>query len=488
MGPRKSLRFDPNQFEKVSSGIQGLDEITQGGLPQGRTTLICGGAGCGKTLFALKFLVSGAREHNEPGVFVSFEETEAELTKNVASLHFDLKRLEAQKKLIVEYIYIERSEIEEAGAYSLDGLFVRLGHAIDSIGAKRVVLDTIEVLFSGLNNQTVLRSEIRRLFRWLKEKGVTAIITSERGERMLTLHGLEEFISDCVILLDHRVTEQLSTRRIRVVKYRGSSHGTNEYPFLINKDGISVLPISSLELNHPGTKKRVSTGIRDLDLMFGGKGYMKGSSILVSGSAGTGKTTLAVAFAVDTCKRGGRCLYLSFEESPGQLIQNMCSVNLDLGYWVSRGLLKIIAIRPSVYGLEMHLLEIQKAIEDFKPKAVIIDPLTSLSSQGQILEIQSMIIRVVDLLKSKGITALFTSLISSGKTDYENSQVGVSSLIDTWIVVRELEDQGRRTRGLYIIKSRGMAHSNEVQKLVFSEKGIRLTPVEGVESPAIGEV
>ncbi len=478
MKKKKSAVFDPNQFKKTPTGIQGLDEVMFGGVPKGRPTLICGGAGCGKTLFGIEFLVNGARKFGEPGVFVSFEETDEELTKNVASLHFDLKKLEMQKKLLIEHIYIERSQIEESGSYDLEGLFVRLGHAIDLIGAKRVVLDTIEVLFAGLDNQSILRSEIRQLFRWLKEKGVTAIVTGERGEGMLTRHGLEEYVSDCVILLDHRVTDQLSIRRLRVVKYRGSLHGANEYPFLIDKDGISVLPLTSLGLNHAGSKKRILTGVEGLDLMLGGKGYIKGSSILVSGTAGTGKTSIGAAFAVNTCRQEERCLYLSFEESPGQLIQNMRSINLDLEPWVKKGLLKIVSTRPSLYGLEMHLLDLHKTIETFKPKTVIIDPLTSLLSQGAPFEIQSMVTRMIDLLKSQGITALFTSLYSAGDVDHETSQVGVSSLIDTWIVVRELEIERRRARGLYIIKSRGMAHSNEVQKLVLSNKGINLVPVE----------
>jgi circadian clock protein KaiC len=481
------VSFDPNQFQKTPSGIQGLDEITNGGLPKGRPTLLCGTAGCGKTLFAMEFLVCGVEKYKEPGVFVSFEESEEDLTENVASLHFDLKKLASQKKLLIEHVLVERSHIEETGEYDLEGLFVRLNHAIDSIGAKRVVLDTIETLFSGLKDEAILRSELKRLFQWLKDKGVTAIITGERGEGTLTRHGIEEYVSDCVILLDQRIIDEISTRRMRVIKYRGSVHGTNEVPFLIDEEGISVLPIASLGLTHPGTNKRVSTGIAELDSMLGGKGYTRGSSVLISGTAGTGKTSLAAAFAIETCRRGERCLLISFEESPGQLSQNMLSIGLDFRPWIQKGLLEIFSTRPSLHGLEMHLLDLHKRVNQFKPKAVVLDPLTSLLSQGRPLEILSMLTRMIDLLKSHGITGVFTSLVSSESGSVDTSQVGVSSLIDTWIVVREIEDnQNRRTRGLYIVKSRGTAHSNEVQKLVLSNKGIRLLPVQ--QNPVQGHV
>jgi circadian clock protein KaiC len=486
--PKSSTKSAPrpsdHQFQKSPTGIQGLDEITGGGFPKGRPTLICGSAGCGKTLFGIEFLVNGAEKYNEHGVFVSFEETEEELATNVSSLHVDLDKLAKKGMVVVEHIFLERSEIQETGEYNLEGLFVRLGLAIDAIGAKRVVLDTIEALFAGLDNTSVLRAELRRLFRWLKEKGVTAIITGERGEGALTRHGIEEYVSDCVIMLDHRVSEQISTRRLRIVKYRGSTHGTNEYPFLIDKDGISVLPITSLGLRHPGTKERVGTGIKELDAMFGGKGYTRSSSVLVSGTAGTGKTSLAAAFAIASCRRGERCLYLSFEESPGQLVLNMKSIGLNLEPWIKRGLLRIVSTRPSFFGLEMHLLDLYKTIAEFRPRAVVIDPLTSLLGQGNSLEIQSMLTRLIDLLKTHGITGLFTSLVTSGRGDIDNSQVGVSSLIDTWIVVRELEDEAkRRTRGIYVVKSRGMSHSNDVHQMVLSDKGIRLFPIEADLGP-----
>lgn len=427
----------------------------------------------------MEFLVSGATKFREPGVFLSFEETEADLTTNVASLHFDLKKLIADKKLLIEHVHVERAEMEETGEYDLEALFVRLGYAIEKIGAKRVVIDTLEVLFAGLGDSNRLRSEIRRLFRFLKEKGVTAIITAERGSGTLTRHGIEEYVSDCVILLDHRTSEQISTRRIRIVKYRGSVHGSDEYPFLIDRNGISVLPITSLSLNHTGTNKRISSGIKELDTMLGGKGYIRGSSILVSGIAGTGKTSIASAFTIEACKRGERCLYMSFQESPDQLIVNMRSIGIDLEPSRKNGTLEIISTRPSFFGLEMHLLELHRKIEMFRPNVVVIDPLTSLTGQGNSFEIQSMLTRMIDLLKSKGITAVFTALIETNPGDAENSQIGVSALADTWVVVRELENLGRkRIRGLYIVKSRGMSHSDQVQQLVLNSRGISLVPVE----------
>src|SRR5678816_1941750 len=361
-------------LEKVPTGIHGFDEITGGGLPQGRPTLVCGGPGCGKTLFAMEFLVKGALEFGEPGVFVSFEETSDELAKNVRSLGFDLDDLIARKKIAIDFVRIERGEIEETGDYDLEGLFVRLGHAIDSIGATRVVLDTIETLFSALSNEGILRAELRRLFRWLKKKGVTAIITGERGEGSLTRQGLEEYVSDCVILLDHRVIEQISTRRMRVVKYRGSTHGTNEYPFLIDENGIHVLPLTSLRLDHGASTERISSGIPQLDSMLGGEGYYRGSSILVSGTAGTGKTSLSAHFANTTCARGERCLYLAFEESPAQLVRNMKSIGVDLGPWLKKGLLRLEASRPTLLGIEAHLAVIHKIVNEFQPQQAFLEP------------------------------------------------------------------------------------------------------------------
>ncbi len=461
---------------KAPTGIAGLDEITGGGLPQGRPTLICGSAGCGKTLFSMEFLVRGATEFGEPGVFVAFEERADELTQNVASLGFDLRQLQAEKRIKLDHVHVDRSEIEETGEYNLDGLFIRLGYAIDSIGAKRVVLDTIENLFSGLSNQGILRAELRRLFGWLKEKGVTALITGERGEGTLTRHGLEEYVSDCVILLDHRVVNQISTRLLRIVKYRGSVHGTNEYPFLINEDGISVLPITSLTLSHPVSSDRVSSGIPALDKMLDGQGFFRGSSILVSGTAGTGKTSIAASFAHAVCQRGERCLFFAFEESPAQIMRNMRSIGMDLQRCVDEGLLKFHASRPTLNGLEMHLVTIHKIIRDFKPQAVVLDPITNLITVGSVGEVKSMLTRLIDFLQAEQITVLFTAL-SMNTIVNEQTDEGVSSLVDAWLLVRDIESNGERNRGLYVMKSRGMKHSNQVREFVITNQGITLVDV-----------
>ena len=474
---KEKTRLLRGGLQKVPSGIVGLDEITHGGLPRGRPTLVCGGAGSGKTLLGIEFLVRGATQFNEPGVFMSFEETAEELTKNVTSLGFDLNRLTASKRLLVDYVHIERSEIEETGEYDLEGLFIRLGNAIDSIGAKRVVLDTIESLFAGLPNPSILRAELRRLFRWLKKKGMTAIITGERGENALTRHGLEEYVSDCVILLDHRVTNQISTRRLRVVKYRGSIHGTNEFPFLIDERGITVMPITSLGLKHTVTSQRISTGIPRLDTMLGGKGYFRGSSVLVSGTAGTGKTSVAAHFVDAACRRGERSVFFAFEESPSQIIRNMRSIGIDLQQWVGKGLLHFHAERPTVYGLEAHLASMQKIIDLFKPKVVIVDPVTNLISVGSEADVKAMLTRLLDQMKSNQITALFTTLTGRELASLEQTEVGISSLADTWLLLRDIEIGGERNRGLYILKSRGMAHSNQIREFLLTDKGVDLIDV-----------
>jgi circadian clock protein KaiC len=464
------------QLPKSPTGIQGLDEITGGGFPKGRPTLICGSAGCGKTLLAMEFLVRGATQFNEPGVFMAFEETTKDLTKNVASLGFDLKDLVARKKIVLDFVFLEPSDIEESGEYDLEGLFIRLGHAIDSIGAKRVVLDTIESLFSGLPNRHILRVELRRLFRWLKNKGVTAIITGERGESTLTRQGLEEYVSDCVIFLDHRVNDQISSRRLRVVKYRGSTHGTNEYPFLIDEDGISVLPVTSLGLQEIASTVRIPSGIPRLDAMLGGVGYYKGSSVLVSGTAGTGKTSIAILFAVAACSRGERALYFSFEESPSQIIRNMRSIGIDLEPWVQKGLLQFQANRPTFAGLEMHVLTISKAVKAFKPQVVIFDPLTSFIIGDNENEVKMMVMRLMDLMKVNKCTTLFTSLILSGMSA-EQTQLHIASLIDTWLLLDDIEFGGERNRGIYILKSRGMAHTNQIREFLLTDHGVELRDV-----------
>lgn len=463
-------------IEKAPTGIEGLDELTFGGLPAGRPTLVCGGPGCGKTLLAATFLVKGAVEHGEPGVFMTFEENAGDLVKNVASLGYDLERLIAQKKIAIDHVHVERSEIEETGEYDLEGLFIRLGYAIDTVGARRVVLDTIETLFSGLSNTGVLRSELRRLFFWLKEKGVTAVITGERGEGQLTRHGLEEYVSDCVILLDHRVHDQISTRRLRVVKYRGSAHGTNEYPFLIDEDGITVMPVTSTGLDHAVTDERVSSGIAALDEMLGGHGYYRGSSVLVSGTAGAGKSSMAAHFADATCRRGERCLYFAFEESPSQIERNMRSISIDLGQWAQRGLLRFSAHRPSLFGLEMHLARMHREVAEFAPHAVIVDPISSLMSSGGKGDVQAMLLRLIDHLKADAVTALFTSL-THGNVERAMTDAAVSSLMDSWLLLLNREVSGEFNRQLYLLKSRGMAHSNQLREFVLGDRGIELRPI-----------
>jgi circadian clock protein KaiC len=459
------------QLPKCPTGIQGLDEITGGGLPRGRPTLICGGAGCGKTLLAAEFLVRGAVQFGEPGVFMAFEETEAELKANVASLGFDLAGLVRRKKIAIDYVHIERSEVQESGEYDLEGLFVRLNHAIDSIGAKRVVLDTIEALFASLLNEAILRAELRRLFRWLKDKGVTAVITAERGREQLTRHGLEEYVSDCVILLDHRVNDQIATRHLRVVKYRGALHGTNEFPFLIGDKGLSVLPITSLGLNHKVSNRRISTGIPRLDAMLGGRGFFRGSSILLTGTPGTGKTSVAACFAQAAARRGDRTLFFSFEESPNQIIRNMHSIGLRLEPLVQRGLLRFHAARPSLYGLEMHLATMFKEIASFQPHVVIVDPITSLLAAGTNYETTGMVTRLIDYLKGEQVTSLFTSLTHGGHA-LQQSEIAMSSLMDSWLLLQDVEGNGERNRVLYVLKARGMSHSNQIREFLISDHGI----------------
>ena len=469
-------KHDVVVLEKCPTGIKGLDEITKGGLPKGRPTLICGSAGSGKTLFAMEFLMRGALDYKEPGVFMSFEETPEDLAKNFISLGFDLHSMISRGLIATDHVYIDRSEVEETGEYDLEGLFIRLGHAIDSIGAKRVVLDTIETLFSGLSNTAILRAELRRLFRWLKERGVTAIITGERGEKLLTRYGLEEYVADCVILLDFRIQEQLSTRRLRIVKYRGSSHGSDEYPFLIDESGLSILPITSVGLDYPVSSERIATGVPKLDAMLEGKGFYRGSTILVSGTAGTGKTSLAATFAVAACMRGERCLYFAFEESPSQIIRNMRSIGIDLAHWVKKGLLRFHSARPSLYGLEMHLLTFHKMVNEFNPHVFIVDPISNLSTAGTATEVKSILTRLVDYLKMKNISTFLTDLTHfTGSLEHTSEEI--SSLIDTWLLLRDIELNGERNRGLYILKSRGMAHSNQIQEFLLTNQGIDLIDI-----------
>ena len=474
------------ELPKTLTGIRGFDEITRGGLPRGRPTLVCGGPGSGKTLLALTFLVNGALQFGEPGVLLTFEENAEEMASDVASLGFDLPELIATNKLAVDYVRVERGEIEETGEYDLEGLFVRLAHAIRTVGAKRVVLDTIESLFAGLKNDAILRSELRRLFSWLTDQGVTALITGERGEGLLTRQGLEEYVSDAVILLDHRVHDQVSTRRLRVVKYRGSYHGTNEYPFLIDADGISVLPVSSMALQHDAPLERVSSGVACLDEMLSGEGYYRGSTILVSGTAGTGKTSMGAHFLDAACRRGERCLCFLFEESPRQLLRNMRSIGIDLEPWVAAGLLQFHADRPSRYGLETHLATMHRVIADFAPTVTVIDPVTNLMTVGTSADVQAMLTRIIDHLKTENITAMLASL-TPGQNAMERTDATISSLMDTWIVLANEEVGGRHRRGLYVLKSRGMAHSNELREFVLTDHGVQVLDGTDPPRPSRGE-
>jgi circadian clock protein KaiC len=473
----KSKSAEPGELAKVPSGIKGFDVITGGGLPQGRPALVSGGPGCGKTLFAMEFIIRGITDYNEPGVFVAFEEKIDDLKKNFTSLGFDLEDLIEQKKLVLDHIFIDRTEIEETGEYDLEGLFIRLGAMIDEVGAKRIAIDTLEAIFSGFCNEAILRSELRRLFLWLKDKGITAVVTGERGDRTITKYGLEEYVADCVITLDHRVTNQIATRRLRIIKYRGSIHGTDEYPFLISNDGISVLPITSMSLSHIATKERIGSGIPGLDTMLGGKGYYRGSSILVSGQAGTGKTSLAATFADAACRRGEKCLFIAFEESESQLNRNMRSIGIDLEKWVKKGLLKFHAVRPTAYSLEMHLSMMIKLIEDFEPQVIAVDPISNLYPIGDDIQVRSMLMRLIDQAKSYQITALFTNLSADETTNayaLEATQIHVSSLMDTWLILKNIEGNGERNRAFSIAKARGLSHSNQLREFILNEQGIRL--------------
>ena len=472
-------KFTPEHrppLPKALTGIEGLDIITEGGLPKGRASLICGSTGTGKTLLAMEFLLNGAREYNEPGVFMAFEESTNDLIANVASIGFDLKGLIASKKVVVDFVYIDRDEIVEAGEYNLDARFIRLGAAIDSIGAKRVILDTIESLFSSLPNPAVLRAELRRLFRWLKEKGVTAVITAEGGTDTLSRQGIEEYVSDCVINVSISIEERVASRKLRIVKYRGSSHGSNEYPFVIDGEGFSLIPITSARLEHKVSLARVSSGIPRLDTMLGGAGFYHGSVIMISGTSGTGKTTFMAHFADAACRRNERVVYFSFEESPDQIIRNMSSVGLNLEQWVKKGLLVIESRRTTQCGLDMHLVLAQNLIAGHAPKVVILDPVTSFLDIANSSDVKRIVMKFVDHMKSHGITTMFGSFTPSGLPS-EVSVVNISSLIDSWILLRDLENNGERNRGVYILKSRGMNHSNQVREFLISDHGVEICDV-----------
>jgi circadian clock protein KaiC len=472
--------------EKMPSGIEGLDEITGGGLPRGRTILVSGGPGGGKTLLGVEFLYRGATEFGEPGVLMSFEETAEEIAANVASFGWDLKRLIAEGKLFIDHVQVQRHEIEETGAYDLEALFVRIGSAVDEVGARRIVLDTIESLFSSLPNETLLRSELRRLFHWLKDRGLTAVITGEQGEGTITRYGLEEYVSDCVIVLSNRNVDDVATRRLQVIKYRGSSHGTNQYPFIIDEQGFSILPVTTAGLGYGTSEERVSTGVPSLDEMFGGRGWFRAASVLVSGTAGTGKTSLAANFAAAACARGERCLYIAFEEAPSQITRNMHSIGVELAEHEAAGRLRFFASRPTRTGLETHLLNMFKQTEAFDPHVLVVDPVSNLIAVGSPHEVQMLMTRFVDFLKQRNITSVFTDLTQADSSP-EMTEIGISSIMDTWILLRNIESQGERNRGLYILKSRGMPHSNQVREFRISEQGIVLADVRvGPEGVLIG--
>lgn len=478
------------EFEKIPSGIKGLDDITSGGLPKGRPSLVSGGPGCGKTLFAMEFIARGITEYGDPGVFIAFEEKIDDLKKNFKSMGFNLDDLVRRKRLVLDHITVERSEIEETGEYDLEGLFIRLGSMIDEVGAKRVAIDTLEALFSGFANEAILRSELRRLFLWLKDRGVTAVVTGERGDRTITKYGLEEYVADCVITLDHRVTNQIATRRLRIVKYRGSIHGTDEYPFLISSDGISVLPITSMSLIHTASSERISTGIPRLDTMLGAKGFYRGSSILVSGQAGTGKTSISATFVDAACRRNEKCLFFIFEESESQLIRNMKSIGMDLEPWVKKGILTFHAVRPTAYSLEMHLSMMLKLIDEFKPDVLAVDPISNLYPIGDDIQVRSMLMRLIDYAKSLQITGLFTNLSNDAETgaySLEPTEMHVSSLMDVWLILKNVEGNGERNRIFSIIKARGMAHSNQLREFILSDEGIQLLDLyKGTEGVLFG--
>lgn len=466
---------ETQMLPKTPTGIVGLDAVMGGGLPEGRSTLICGPAGCGKTLLAMEFLVRGVTQYGEPGVFIAFEESADDLVANFASLGFDLPAAEAAGQLVLDHVNVERGEMEETGDWDLDGLFIRLAASIDRVGAKRIVIDTIETLFGAFSNSAILRTELHRLFAWLKERGVTAVITGERGDGTLTRHGIEEYVSDCVIVLDHRVTEQNSTRRLRILKYRGSLHGTNEYPFLIGESGVSVLPITIRSPRNDVSAERVSTGVPRLDAMLGNGGFYQGSTVLVSGTAGTGKSTLAAQFCDAACERGERAMYFAFEESQAEIVRNMASVGIDLLQWVESGLLQFRCSRPSILGLEAHLFAMQSLVDEFAPSVVVMDPVSDFLRVGTAGEVAAMLLRQVDFLKCRGVTALFTSL--NGQNEPARADQQLASLVDTWLHVQSTEGNGEHNRLLYILKSRGMAHSNQIREFLLTSQGIELADV-----------
>ena len=484
MVQREINQEELSELEKTPTGIQGLDHVTYGGLPAGRPTLVCGGPGCGKTVLGMEFLIRGALEYDQPGLFISFEESEEALLENLSSLTFPVRELVSQDKIRINQIFVDHLQVLQAGNFSLDGLLIQLEHGVKQTGAKRVVLDTLGKIFSVLADSAMLRREIARLFQWLRDQDLTAVVTAEEGRGSLSRYGFEEYVSDCVIVLDHRIKDQISKRRLRIVKYRGSNHVKDEIPFLIGERGLSVFPITTALLDHQVGRERVSTGVESLDEMFGGEGYYRGSTVLVTGKAGTGKSSLASAFAAAACERGERALYLAFEESPSQLMRNMESVGIKLAEKQTGGNLEIHAFRPSLRGLEEHLINISQLVETFQPTCVVMDPITGLVEIGSEREVKSMLTRTLDLLKSKGITLFFTALISgSGRPDETDARV--SSLMDTWIGLDYEDEDHTRRRMIHIIKSRGMDHSAEKREFMITSEGLSVGDFED-DTPAPG--
>lgn len=461
--------------DKAPTGVRGFDVITGGGVPRGRATLVTGASGTGKTLFGVEFLVRGAVEHGEPGVLISFEETADDIAANVAGLGFDIPALRAQGLLAVDAFVSDGTQEVTAGPFDLDGLFLRLDAAVASVGARRLVIDTIESLFGRLHDEVALRGELVRLFHWIKARGLTAVITGEQGQGgRLTRFGIEEYVSDCVIVLDTRLHDDVSTRRLRVAKYRGSTHGTNQYPFVITERGFAVLPLTAMGLTYDAPDDRISSGVPALDEMLGG-GILRASTVLVSGSAGTGKTTIAAQAVEAACERGERALFVTFEESPAQLMRNMRSVGIDLQRWIDAGRLRIEAERSTAMGLEEHLVALDRYIEEAQPTVVALDALGSLGRVGTGTAVTATVARQVDAMKSRGITSVLTVL--AGEGEGEAASLAVSSLTDTWLLLRNVERDGERNRLLFVIKSRGTAHSNKVREFLLTESGAQLVDV-----------
>ena len=465
------------KLPKSLTGIQGLDDITYGGIPQNRPTLLVGSIGTGKTIFAMEYIINGITMFNEPGVFMTFEEQTDELQINVTSMGYNLSKLIADNKIYLEHLHIDHREIQATGKYDIEGLFIRIEMAIEKVKAKRIVLDALDTLFIGLDSQ-ILRSEIKRLFFWLKEKKVTAIITSEVGDIFLTRLGFEEVVADCVIELNNRLNNQISTRRLRIVKYRGSYHSTNEYPFMIDHKGITIFPIISEAPQIIVSNERISSGIKQIDEMLDGRGFYVGSSILVSGSAGTGKSSIAASFIKDVCEKKGTALYCAFEEAPNQIKRNMASIGIFLEPYEKSGNLHFYYSRPTLQTLELHFIAIKKLIKQINPSVVILDPITNLMIENINSDIRTMLTRFVDYLKMEQITVLLTATLTVSSLELIQSNEGISSMVDTCIMIQEKNIIDSRRRTLYIMKSRGICNSKKEVEFIITSEGISIAPLD----------